>query len=170
MENNNTKANKSKLIDNPIINVLFCILSILLEEFFIAFFPVIIICVVCFITSSVYPDFSIYNNLFVGLCTISAGNILYLIKQRAKNKSEFQNTLIVISFVSFSIALICCCCYANADMGYIRITPNIDSQKVMICILLLTIPIEILKIADRIKTSKDKTDVIREINIVKESK
>ena len=131
----NEKSKKFNLIDNPVSKIIFCIVGVLLEDIFIAFFPVIIIFIVCLIPSNSYPTVSIYNNLFVGFCTINAGNILYLSsKKKLKNDNEFYNTLIVITFFSFTFSLICCCCYSNADMGYIKIAPNMESNKLMISI------------------------------------
>lgn len=128
-----------------------CILSVLLEETFIAFFPVMVIIVMCFITSGSYPLPSIYNNLFVGFSTISAGNIIYISsKKKIQQNKESHKVLTIMNFFSFSVALICCCCYSNADMGYIKILPNMNIKAIMFIILVFIVPVEIQKIQDRV--------------------
>lgn len=147
---------KCKEIFITISNILICILSVLLEESFIAFFPVMVILVMCYITSGDYDLIPIFNNIFVGFSTISAGNIIYLSSKRKTQKNkEFLNTFTIITFFSFSISLICCCGYANVDMGYVKITPDVNKTGIMIVLLILILPGEILKIKDKISANKE---------------
>lgn len=97
------------------IYITFCI-----EDFFLAFLPIVVIYILCCLKKTSLPFISLYNNLFVGLTTLNMENLIFLLKdKKSKINNENNNNNRIIPLVAVIMTFISSLIVANITIDEI---------------------------------------------------
>lgn len=86
--------------------LIFCFFKLFVQEIALAFLPILILKFISFFKKDIWSDLTFYNNLYIGIVTINAGNIFYLFTDCEDNDGVLKFCLLSASFLILIFSLI----------------------------------------------------------------
>lgn len=142
-------------VNNKLQTVVFGFINLIIQEIGMAFLPIILLELLCHIFDKSYTILTFYNNIFIGLVTLSVGNFIFLFSECKNLNKELRIVLFSENLVGFSISLIATSVTYFDSINVMPIKINNFYFEITFIIVLFISIVELLKIIKGVRRKLD---------------
>lgn len=135
--------------------IVFGFINFVMQEIGMAFLPIILLEFLCGIFKKTYTPLTFYNNVFVGLVTLSVGNFVFLSRECKNINIEAKIVLKAITSISFSVSLIASSVTYLDTIGVMPIDINGFYSSIVLIVALFVCIVELIKMYKSIRRKLD---------------